>query len=212
MKFSALLQAVEDEPVFDTGILVVGRPPEPGLPAQLSRWCASGRLLRLRRGLFALAPPYRKVIPHPFLVANRLVPGSYVSGLSALAFGHAIPEFVPEVTSVGAGRAHVRRTPIGRYSFRHLAPALRRGYTLRRLGGGQRAFVASPEKALLDLVHLQPGGDDPDWIDALRLNPEALSPDLLEEAAAATGSPKLRRAAAHVRRMSGIPRPACEVP
>lgn len=202
MKFSELLEIVEDEPVFETGFMVAGRPPEPGLPAQLSRWCASGKLLRIRRGLFALAPPYRKVIPHPFLVANRLVPGSFVSGLSALAFANAIPEFVPEVTSCGPGRPHVRETALGRFSFRYLRVGLRAGYREVELGGGQRAFVALPEKAFLDLVHLQPGGDDPDWINELRLNREALRPGRMEAMAAAAASPKLMRAAAHVRRLA----------
>lgn len=205
MKFSALLEIVEDEPVFETGFLVAGRPPEPGLPAQLSRWCASGKLLRLRRGLFALAPPWRKVIPHPFLVANRLVPGSYVSGLSALAFANAIPEFVPEVTSCGPGRPHVRETPLGRFSFRYLKAGFRLGYRLVELGGDQRAFVATPEKALLDLVHLQPRGDDPDWIDGLRLNVEVLRPETVEAMAVAAESPKLVRAAACVRRLARDP-------
>ena len=135
MKFPELLEIVEDEPVFETGLLVAGRPLEPGLPAQLSRWCASGKLFRLRRGLFALAPPYRKVIPHPFLVANRLVPGSYVTGYSALESANAIPEFVPEVSSCGPGRPHVRETPLGRFSFRYLKTGLRTGYREVELGG-----------------------------------------------------------------------------
>ena len=210
MQFSELLNIVEDEPVFETGFLVAGRSREPGLPAQLSRWCGSGKLLRIRRGLFALAPPYRKVIPHPFLVANRLVPGSHVSGLSALAFANAIPEFVPEVTSCGPGRPQVRETPLGRYSFRYLKPGLRSGYRLAELGGDQRAFVAFPEKALLDLVHLQPGGDDPAWIDGLRLNIEALSTDRIEGMAALTERPKLIRAALYVRRLANNPALAYE--
>ena len=99
MKFAELLEIVEDEPVFEYGFLVAGRSREPGLPAQLSRWCRDGKLLRLRRGLFSLGLPYRKVIPHPFLVANRIVPGSYVSGLSALAHANAI-------------RSSYRRSPV----------------------------------------------------------------------------------------------------
>ena len=205
MRFSELLETVEDEPVFETGLLMAGRGPEPGLPAQLSRWSASRKLFRLRRGLYSLAPPYRKVIPHPFLIANRLAPGSYVSGLSALAHANAIPEFVAEVTSCGPGRPRIRETPLGRFSFRYLKPQLRGGYRLVDLGGGQRAFVASPEKAVLDLVHLQPGGDDPAWIDGLRLNLEVMSTQSLVGLAAATGSPKLKRAAAHLERRANDP-------
>lgn len=205
MRFTELLEIVEDEPVFETGLLMAGQGREPGLPAQLSRWSASGKLFRLRRGLYALAPPYRKVIPHPFLVANRLAPGSYVSGLSALAYANAIPEFVAEVTSCGPGRPRIHETPLGRFSFRYVKPELRGGYRLVTLGGGQSAFVASPEKALLDLVHLQPGGDDPAWIDELRLNLEALSVRTLGRLAAATGSPKLKRAAAYLERVANGP-------
>lgn len=210
MKFSELLEIVEDEPVFETGFLMAGRSPEPGLPAQLSRWRRSGRLFRLRRGLYSLAPPYRKLIPHPFLVANRLVPGSYVTGLSALAFAHAIPEFVPEVTSCGPGRQHLRTTPLGRYSFRYLKADMRRGYRLMNLGPEQSAFVASPEKAFLDLVHLQPGGDDPAWIGELRLNVENLSTDVMRDLASSLGRPKLTRAAARVRALSIDPELAFE--
>ncbi|WP_419939039.1 type IV toxin-antitoxin system AbiEi family antitoxin domain-containing protein [Candidatus Palauibacter sp.] len=210
MKFAELLEIVADEPVFETGFLRGGRAPEPGLQAQLSRWCAAGKLLRLRRGLFALAPPYRKAHPHPFLVANRLSPGSYVSGLSALAFANAIPEYVPEVTSCGPARPHVRETPLGRFSFRYVKPSLRTGYRLVDLVDGQSAFVARPEKAFLDLAHLQPGGDAPAWIDELRLDVDDLSPARLRAMAAATGSPKLARAAAHLIRRASDPAPPYE--
>ena len=210
MRFPELLHIVEDEPVFETGMLMAGRGREPGLAAQLSRWSRAGKLFRLRRGLYSLAPPYRKVIPHSFLVANRLAPGSYVSGLSALAYAGAIPEFVAEVTSCGPGRPQVRETELGRFSLRHLKPQLRSGYRLLDLGGGQSAFVALPEKALLDLVHLQPAGDHPAWIDELRLNLEALSARRLNRLAEATGSPKLKRAAAVVNRRQADPAMAFE--
>ncbi|WP_420615361.1 type IV toxin-antitoxin system AbiEi family antitoxin domain-containing protein [Candidatus Palauibacter sp.] len=210
MKFMELLEVVADEAVFETGFLRSGRGSEPGLEAQLSRWCAAGKLLRLRRGLFALAPPYRKVVPHPFLVANRLSPGSYVSGLSALAFANAIPEYVPEVTSCGPARPHLRETPLGRFSFRYVKPALRTGYRLVGLVDGQSAFVACPEKAFLDLAHLQPGGDAPAWIDELRMDFNQLSPSRLRAMAAATESPKLARAAAHVIRRATDPPSADE--
>lgn len=210
MRFRELLEIVEDEPVFDTGLLTAGRDPDPSLPGQLVRWRRAGRLHQLRRGLYALAPPYRKTIPHPFLVANRLAPGSYVSGVSALAYAGAVPEFVPETTSCGPGRPGIRETPLGRYSFRHVKPAMLRGYRLTELGGGQRAFLARPEKAFLDLVYLQPGGDRPAAISELRLFLGAISVPALEAAAEAAGSPKLVRAARHVRALAEDPMLAYE--
>lgn len=210
MRFSELLEIVEDEPVFETGLLTAGPGRRSGLAGQLARWCAAGRLHQLRRGLYALAPPYRKTIPHPFLVANRLAPGSYVSGVSALAASGAIPEHAAEVTSVGPVRTGVRDTPLGRYSFRHVKPEMLFGYRRTALGGGQHAFVADPEKAFLDLVYLQPRGDDPAWIDGLRLDVAAFSVAALEGVVAQVVSPKLERAFRHVRALAEDPALAYE--
>ena len=195
MSFEDLLRIVGDEPVFDTGFLAADASRTNGLAGQLDRWRRAGKILQLRRGLYALAPPYQKTFPHPFIVANRLSPGSYVSGVAALAHYGAIPEAVFEVTSCGPGRPGRRTTPLGRFSYRFLKPALRTGYRLLELTRGQRAFVATPEKAFLDLAWFHPDGDDPGWIDALRLDLEAFSSVDLTRGAAASGSPKLMRAA-----------------
>jgi hypothetical protein len=64
------------------------------------------------------------------------------------------------------------------------------------VGQAQHAFVASPEKALLDLVYSQPGGDAPGYLGELRLqNLDRLDLDELARQADLADSPKLRRAA-----------------
>jgi len=162
---------------------------------QLSRWTRAGRLRQLRRGLYSLAPPYQKARPHPFVVANRLVRGSYVSLQSALAHYGLIPEYVPVVTSVTTGRPGRWETALGDLVYRHVKPAFLYGYTRIEASPGQFAFVARPEKALLDLIHLEPGADSPLYLQELRLqNTERLDLDALERWAARAGTPKLRRA------------------
>ena len=203
MRFQELAEIVADEPLFETGLLLAGAVDPADLRRQLSRWTRSGRIRQLRRGLYALAPPWEKRIPHPFLVANRLVRGSYVSGVSALAFVQAIPEYVAEVTSVTPGRPQMRHTAFGRYSFRHLKPGLLFGYRQVDLGDGQRAFVAEPEKALLDLIHLRPGGGDAAYLRELRLDFDALRLERLAAFAATCATPKLARAAGRIRRIAG---------
>jgi predicted transcriptional regulator of viral defense system len=199
MTFEALVQIVGDEPVFETGLLLAGDVDPADVRRQLSRWAMAGRIYQLRRGLYALAPPFQKVKPHPFVVANRMVRGSYVSLQSALAHDGLIPEYVPVVTSVTTGRPARWETPLGVYEFRHIKTDLFCGYRLVDLGGGQKAFLATPEKALLDLVYLQPGGDEPDYLRELRLqNLERLNLDELRRQADLAGSPKLRRVAAFV--------------
>ena len=201
-QFRELTEIVVDEPLFESGLLMAGAVDPANLRRQLSRWTRSGQIHQLRRGLYALAPPWRKSTPHPFLVANRLSPGSYVSGLSALAWARVIPEHVAEVTSDSAGRPMLRHTPLGRFSFRRLKAGLMFGYRLTDLGQDQRAFVAEPEKALLDVVHLQPGGDGVAYLEELRLDFDALRPEALDAFAATAASPKLARAAARIRRLA----------
>ena len=86
MNFTRLLELVGDEPVFDSAVLLAGPVNPADLRCQLSRWTKAGRLIQLRRGVYTLAPPYQKIKPHPFLIANRLLPASYVSLQSALDY------------------------------------------------------------------------------------------------------------------------------
>jgi hypothetical protein len=56
--------------------------------------------------------------------------------------------------------------------------------------------VATPEKALLDLIHFRPQGDSAAYIESLRLqNLEILDLDRLHRLAERAGKPKLKRAA-----------------
>ena len=195
MEFSQLLHIVDDEPVFETGLLLSGDVNPLDVRKQLSRWTASGKIYQLRRGLYSLAPPYQKVIPHPFLVANRLQPGSYVSLQSALAYYGMIPEQVPVTTSVSSGRPEKLRTPLGQYDFRHVRIGWLRGYHQIDLGNGQKAFVATPEKALLDQIYLQPGGDSAAYLHELRLQSlDKLDLDQIRLLAHEAKKPRLVRA------------------
>lgn len=196
MEFSKLVKIVGDEPVFETGLLLTGEVDLANVRRQLSRWTSSGKLYQLRRGLYALAPPFQKIKPHPFLIANRMVRGSYVSCQSALAYYGLIPEYVPTVTSVTSGRPARWQTPFGNFEFYHLKIDLLRGYRQVEAAEGQKSFIAAPEKALLDLIHLQPGADSPMYLRELRLqNLELLSLEKLHRLAALAGKPKLQRAA-----------------
>jgi predicted transcriptional regulator of viral defense system len=192
MKFARLLKVVGDDPLFETGLLLAGDAEPADVRRQLSRWTKARRIFQLRKGLYALAPPHQKSVPHPFVVANRMVQASYVSLQSALAFHGLIPEHVPAVTSVTTGRPCTRHSPIGEYVFRHIHKRWFWGYRNLDLGGRQQAFVATPEKALLDLLHLEPGGATAGYLKELRLqNFDRLSLEELEARAVRFASPKV---------------------
>lgn len=195
MNFEQLVEIVGDEPLFETGFLLVGEVKPADIQRQLSRWTKADRLYQLHRGLYALAPPYQKMIPHPFLIANRLVRGgTYVSLQSALAYYNLIPENVPVVTSVTVSRPTRWNTPLGSYEFRHIKTDLLWGYRLLEVGPGQQAFVATPEKALLDLIYLEPGADSFAYLQELRLQHlDSLDLATLHQYTDRANSPKLHR-------------------
>lgn len=199
MDFERLLELVGDEPVFETALLLAGKVRPDLVRLQLTRWTNSGRVYQLRRGVYAIAPPYQKVKPHPFLIANHLQRASYISGQSALAFYGLIPEVVQATLSVTGGRPERLKTPLGVFEFRHVKPELLNSYRMTDLNSlkhaPQQALVATPEKALLDLIYLQPGGDAPAYLNGLRLqNMERLNIETLRRLAAVFNTPKMYRA------------------
>ena len=98
---------------------------------------------------------------------------------SALAHYSLIPEVTYVTTSVSHCRPEKIETPLGVFEFRHLKRDLLFGYELQDLGG-QSAFIATPEKALLDLIYLQPGGEKEAYLTELRLqNLDQLNPERL---------------------------------
>jgi predicted transcriptional regulator of viral defense system len=194
MEFDSLLKLVGADPIFESSLLFAGNVNPNVIRIQLTRWVKSGRIYQIRRGLYSIAPPYRKNQPHPFLVANHLQRASYVSLQSALAYYDLIPEIVNITTSVTTGRPERLETPLGIFEFRHLKTNLLFGYQMLELGG-QSALVATPEKALLDLIYLQPGGESTSYLKELRLqNIERFDQDLLKKQSEKFGTPKLRRA------------------
>ncbi len=199
MKLKELMEIVGEEPVFEAGLLVSGEVEPADLRRQLSRWTKTRKLYQLRKGLYSLAPPFQKIKPHPFVVANRLVRSSYVTSQSALAFYGMIPEHVSTITSVTTRRPGQWKTALGTFQFQHIQHALFFGYRRTELGNGQQAFVATPEKALLDLIYLEPGGDSLEYLRELRLQHlDQLNTIDLAHMAERIQKPKLRGGAAKI--------------
>lgn len=194
MKRATMLLAVGSEPLFTSGMLLAPGVGPREVRKQLSRWTADGTLIQLRRGLYALGGPYRTTEPHPYEVSNALVPGSYVSLETALIDHGLIPEAVFVTTAVTTGRPGSRETPFGTFVYQHVRSDLFWGYETLALGRGRTAFVATPEKALLDLSYLRSRSDEPAFIRGLRLQRlDSIDLDRLMAMAHRFGSRKVER-------------------
>ncbi|MGD9715229.1 MAG: hypothetical protein AB7V46_24710 [Thermomicrobiales bacterium] len=122
----------------------------------VNRALKDGSLIRLKRGTYMLASHYQSVPVHPFVVAQALLPGSYISFETALAYHGWIPEAVYTTASITPGRKTLvyDDVPMGPFSFHPLAI---RDYQFlaaidRHKLGALTAFVARPLRALMDMV------------------------------------------------------------
>jgi predicted transcriptional regulator of viral defense system len=125
---------------------------------KISELLKSGELQSVRRGLYIPGPEVDLPIPNPFLIANHLRGPSYVSLESALSYHGMIPERVYEISSATLKTSKMYTTPVGRFSYRHLAaPYYSFGIKSIILDSQQVALVASPEKAVCDKIVLTSG-------------------------------------------------------
>lgn len=146
----------------------------------VNRALKDGSLIRLKRGLYTLSNHFRNTPPHPFAIVQGFVPGSYVSLETALAHHGWIPEAVYETASITPGRKSLSydHNRFGRFAFYPLAIEpyqFLRGVERIKLGD-QSALVATPLRALMDLVaQRKEAWRGLDWLTVgLRIDPERL--------------------------------------
>lgn len=126
---------------------------------QVNRALHAGELLKARRGLYVLAQEYRKTPLHPFVLAQHLLPGSYVSAESSLSFHGWIPEAVRSVLSVTATGKSVNyeHDTLGKFEFRRMTakPGNFLQAVARHELQHQVALIAEPMRALVDMMYLR---------------------------------------------------------
>jgi predicted transcriptional regulator of viral defense system len=195
MKFESLLQVTRAIPCFDLPLLVQAfDDPRESVRVQLSRWMKQGKVIGLRRGMYALAEMYRHVPLTPAALANQLYRPSYLSGLWALGYHDLIPERVVWLTSVTSRVPRRFENPFGVFDYRNIKQDCFLGYRPAAHGGAE-VLVAEPEKALLDHWHLNPGEWTTERLEEMRYQQVALiEADRLRDYAGRFQSPRLDRA------------------
>lgn len=196
MDINKLAGFVADSPVFKAEILRVGKADPRSVNVQLSRWKKAGKIIQLRRGLYMLNSPYVKLpAGYDLYIAGALHSPSYVSLHKALEYHGLIPEGVPVYTCVTTRRPVTVRNQVGEFVYRHIRQGLFWGYEKAETAAGD-LFVATPEKALLDLFYLDGVKISEIYLEELRLqNLETLDLERLGVFAQKAGSPGLIKAA-----------------
>lgn len=111
-----------------------------------------GFIIRLKRGLYVLNPEHSGKSLSSELIANHLYAPSYISMSTALRYYGLIPEAVYVHQSMTIKHSRSFQTPIGNYDYKYIS---REAFSIgvRSIHKGDYAFLmASPEKALSDLI------------------------------------------------------------
>lgn len=116
-----------------------------------------GEIIRLKRGMFVVAPQVSGVRINDFLLANHISGPSYVSMHTALRYYGLIPEVVYCICSVSAGPSKTFTNPFGKFKYIHSSNSEYFSIGIRSVVDGDATFlIASPEKALCDLLVFTP--------------------------------------------------------
>ena len=118
----------------------------------VKRAIAKGELIHLRRGLYLLAPRYRRSPLNLPVLSQSIYGPSSVSLESALSMHGWIPEGVRAITCATSKRSKVFNTPVGLFTYGHVicSPFLA-GVAVEKTGDDS-FFLASPWRALADYV------------------------------------------------------------
>ncbi len=143
----------------------------------LTRWVKRGLLIHLKQGYYSF-PEYKQMAYYAFYIANRIYRPSYISLHTALSYYGIIPEAVVQITSVTTMKTAAFTNEFGDYSYKSIKEDLFFGYDLKQFDGSKGLLIATPEKAILDLLYLYPFYSTEFELLSLRLNEEFIRKEL----------------------------------
>lgn len=154
--------------------------------ANVNRWVKQGILERIIRGAYLLPG----VAFSPQVVACQLVPDSYLSLEWALAHHGVLLDRTYRLDLVCPRRVQSFTIRTTETAVHKLPPRLYWGWALEESRHGPFR-VATPEKALLDRIHLDPTAlPNPTYFEDMGLDAEGVRPEAFAELTASV--PKLR--------------------
>ena len=162
MKYEELIKAFALRPFFETvDLLTLFDEPELQIMAGLSRWVSEKKIIQLKREKYILPELYQKKAAHIFYMSNFIYSPSYITFYSALQHYRMIMEHVLHIQAITTKQTASWNTSLGIFSFSSTKQNRFFGYDKISLGDGiqDSAFIATPEKALIDICLSQAG----DW-------------------------------------------------
>ncbi len=195
MRYERLLELLGDQGFFDLASVVqLTGERRQNIRMQLHRWSRAGKLLPLRRGMYAFSENYRRREVNHAELANQLYTPSYISTHWALGFLGLIPERVFTYTSITSRTPRIFENFFGVFRYQHIKSTAFFGYRRVEIDG-RKVLLADPEKALLDLWHLEKRPWDDGRMEEMRFqNTGSVNIKRLRQYASRFDSPRLTAA------------------
>ena len=171
MRYLEFKEALKDFAVFSLGDIRRIDPDFYG--PRLNEWQKKKYLKKLIRGFYVFSdlPVDEGIL---FEISNKIYAPSYVSLQMALSYYGLIPESVYGITAIAARKTSRFKTPLAEFVFRSVKTEMFFGYDLIE-HRGRHFKIASPEKALLDYLYLNPLIRAKADFTGLRINRESFS-------------------------------------
>jgi len=145
-------------------------------PNNLTRWQQEGLIVKLRQGFYA----FQESVLQPnfaLFLSNFIYKPSYISLHTALAFYGIIPEAVTQIIAVSSLKTANFQNDVAQFSYKKIKPDLMFGYEQKPFGN-RTISIATPEKAILDLLYLYPFYNTESEIENLRFDEDFVHNEL----------------------------------
>jgi hypothetical protein len=115
-----------------------------------------GKLIRLKRSMYVVSPDVSGKLLSIELIANHIYGPSYISMESALRYYGLIPERVSMVRSMTIKRSRIFENSISRFDYINCNEEYYPIGINQKIDDNYSFLIASPEKALCDLIAYTP--------------------------------------------------------
>ncbi len=122
----------------------------------ISRFLKSKEIIQLKKGFYVTTDFFERNkndVSYSFYLANIIRTPSYVSSWTALQYYDLATEIIHSVTSVTAKVTRNYQTKAGNFSYQSIKKDLFSGFSIAK--GKFDFFIASPSKALFDLLYFR---------------------------------------------------------
>lgn len=146
----------------------------------LLQWQRAGYIVPLRQGWYAFAD-YIQQPEYARFIAGKICSPSYISLHTALSFYGIIPEAVLEITNVTTQKTCGYENAFGQFSYQTIRPRLFWGFEPKTMRDNKQYMMATPEKAIIDLMYLYPQYSTIDEMRELRFDEDWMQDELNKE-------------------------------